>query len=165
MSKLSITVDGFTFEVEVALLPNGDRTATVMVDGAPVKLVSPDLNAAPGEMEWFIVDDRPYEVMIDPDLEWMRSAWGIHSLEIEDLEIVTKRPATGDGRVKAPIPGVVTQVMAAPGDRVERGQPLLVLEAMKMQNELRAPRDGQVKALNVSPGQRVSLGEVVVEVE
>jgi biotin carboxyl carrier protein len=165
MSRLSIIVDGFAFDVEVDWLPNGDRQVTVMVDGAPVHVISPDAFANTGEMEWFIVNDRPYEVMIDPDREWVRSPWGIHSLEIEDQEISVPRPATGDGRLKAPIPGQITQVMVAPGAAVEVGQPLLVLEAMKMENEIRAPRAGRVAAIRVTPGQRVLLDEVLIEIE
>lgn len=165
MSKLSVTVDGYTYEVEIDLLPNGDRQITVMVDGAPVKIVAPDLYRRAGESDWFIVDDRPYEIMVDPDLEWIRSPWAIHSLEVEDLETTTARPMTGDGRIKAPIPGQITQVFVRPGDLVDAGHPLLVLEAMKMENEIRAPRAGRIKSVDVSPGSRVVLNDVLVEIE
>ena len=76
----------------------------------------------------------------------------------------TTRPAVADGRVKAPIPGLIARVLVAPGQTVETGQPLLVLEAMKMENELRAPRGGTVQAVKVKPGQTVTLGELMVEV-
>ena len=74
------------------------------------------------------------------------------------------RPASGDGRVKAPIPGLVTKVCIERGDQVEAGEPLLVLEAMKMENEITAPRNGTVSELNVSVGQVVALHEVLVEI-
>lgn len=165
MSKLLVTVDGFSYEVEIDLLPNGDRQITVMVDGAPLKILAPDLYRRAGEMEWFIVDDRPYEVMVDPDLEWIRSPWAIHSLEVEDQETVALRPATGDGRIKAPIPGQITQIMVRPGETVDAGQALLVLEAMKMENEIRAPRAGRIKTVDVGPGSRVMLNDVLIEIE
>jgi biotin carboxyl carrier protein len=81
------------------------------------------------------------------------------------METDLPRPPIGDGRIKAPIPGQVTQVIVSIGDEVELGEPLLVLEAMKMENEIRAPRTGRVKALNVLAGQRVALNEVLAEID
>jgi biotin carboxyl carrier protein len=165
MSKLSVTVDGYTYEVELEQQPNGELQMKVTVDGQAYTVVAPDSRSPLNEMEWFIVGRRPYEVMIDPALEWIRSAWGIHSLEVQDLEAGLPRLAVGDGRVKAPIPGQITRLCVEAGDEVEQGEPLLVLEAMKMENEIRAPVSGRVKVLNVSPGQRVALHEVLAEIE
>lgn len=165
MSRLTVTVDGYTYEVELDQMPNGEVQITVWVEGQAYPVVAPDLRAPLSEMEWFIFANRPYEVMIDPDLAWIRSTWGIHSLEIQDLETGMPRPPTGDGRIKAPIPGQITEVIAAVGDEVELGQPLLVLEAMKMENEIRASRAGKIKELKVSPGQRVALHEVLAEID
>jgi biotin carboxyl carrier protein len=66
--------------------------------------------------------------------------------------------------VKAPIPGLITRVFVEPGATVQAGQRLLVLEAMKMENEVRAPRGGVVQQVNVHPGQSVNLSEVMVEI-
>jgi acetyl/propionyl-CoA carboxylase alpha subunit len=165
MKKLSVTVDGYTYDIELDQPPNGDLQMTVWVDGQSYSVIAPDLRALWSEMEWFIIANRPYEVMIDPNLAWIRSSWGIHSLEIQDLETNLPRPPIGDGRVKAPIPGQITQVMVSEGDEVEVGQPLLVLEAMKMENEIRAPRSGRVNELKVLPGQRVMLDDVLVDID
>ena len=165
MSKLSVTVDGYTYEIELDQLSNGELQMTVWVDGLAYPIIAPDVHTPLNEMEWFIIDNQPYEVMLDPDLKWIRSAWGIHSLEIQDLETDIPRPPAGDGRIKAPIPGQITQVIASEGEDVEQGQPLLVLEAMKMENEIRAPRAGRVKELKVTPGQRVRLYEVLAEID
>ena len=165
MKKLSVTVDGYTYDIELDQPPNGDLQMTVWVDGQSFSVIAPDLRALWSEMEWFIIANRPYEVMIDPNLAWIRSSWGIHSLEIQDLETNLPRPPTGDGRVKAPIPGQITQVMVSEGEEVELGQPLLVLEAMKMENEIRAPRSGRVKELKILPGQRVMLDDVLVDID
>ena len=69
---------------------------------------------------------------------------------------------SGDSAVKAPIPGLVIKVLVTQGDQVQVGQPLIILEAMKMENELRAPRDGVVATVKVKPGNSVNQGETLV---
>jgi biotin carboxyl carrier protein len=165
MRKLTITIDGYTFEVELSEMPENGSGFLVMVNGEPVRLLEPEPAARTGQAEWYLVDERPREVLIDPALHWIQSRSGIHSLEIQDLDSEVSRPQTGDGRIKAPIPGKISQVMAVPGEDVQVGQPLLVLEAMKMENEIRAPRSGVLKILKVVPGQRVSLHEVLAEID
>ena len=71
----------------------------------------------------------------------------------------------GSGDVKAAIPGRVLRLLVAPGDSVVRGQPVVVLEAMKMENDVRAPRDGVVRSVEVATGQAVGSGEVLLRLE
>ena len=69
------------------------------------------------------------------------------------------------GALEAPMPGRVIALRVAPGQAVTKGQELLVVEAMKMENALRAPRDGVVKSVAARPGDMVSPGIVLVELE
>jgi len=69
------------------------------------------------------------------------------------------------GALEAPMPGRVTAVRVAPGQRVSKGEELLVVEAMKMENALRAPREGVIRAVHVSAGEMVSPGRALVELE
>jgi biotin carboxyl carrier protein len=75
--------------------------------------------------------------------------------------------ATGIGQreVKAVMPGKVVAVLVNVGDEVEKGQSLLVLEAMKMENEVRSPGSGVVQEIRVSPGQAVETGELMLLLE
>ncbi|MGQ9550191.1 MAG: biotin/lipoyl-containing protein [Roseiflexus sp.] len=164
MSKLSITIDGRTFTVEMPPLPRTSNDMTVQINGQTVHVLAPDTGSSE-PLDWLIVDGRPYELVIDPHLRWIRSRSGLHQIEVHDLEATISRPASGDGRIKAPIPGLITRVLVNPGEPVEIGQPLLVLEAMKMENEIRAPRSGRVTQVNVAAGQSVALGMVLAEVE
>lgn len=66
--------------------------------------------------------------------------------------------------VRAPMPGLVTATPVAPGDRVEEGSPVVVVEAMKMQMEVPSPASGNVEELRVRPGQEVAGGQVLVVV-
>ena len=72
--------------------------------------------------------------------------------------------ASGPGML-APMPGVILAVKVKPGDRVKKRDVLLVLEAMKMENELRANRDGKIKSVNVEKGSRVNTGDLIIEFE
>jgi biotin carboxyl carrier protein len=69
---------------------------------------------------------------------------------------------SGPTEVHAIIPGVVVSVSVAPGDAVTAGQQLLVVEAMKMQNELRAPRDGEIERVAVGAGTTIEVGDLLL---
>jgi biotin carboxyl carrier protein len=73
--------------------------------------------------------------------------------------------AHGEQRVTAPMPGRVVRVLVAPGDAVEARQPVIVVEAMKMENELRSPKAGVVKDVTVAAGSSVEAGRVLVVIE
>ena len=165
MSKLAVTVDGRIYEIEANLALASDAQLEVLVDGEKLSAVLPDPESSPDGMARFIIAGRPYEVQVDADLRRMRTRWGQYPIEVRDLESTATRPPAGEGRVKAPIPGQIVQVLVAVGDRVEVGQPLLILEAMKMENEVRAARAGKVTALHVEAGQLVKLNEVLAEIE
>ena len=73
--------------------------------------------------------------------------------------------AAACGRIVAPMPGTVTRILAEPGVGLQRGAPLLVLEAMKMEHTLRAPADGRVKALRCAVGDFVQEGTELADFE
>jgi biotin carboxyl carrier protein len=69
------------------------------------------------------------------------------------------------GGLESPMPGVVTRVLVAAGEAVKKGQPLLAIEAMKMEHLIRAPHDGRVKAIRARAGEMVAGGVPLVEME
>jgi biotin carboxyl carrier protein len=164
MSKLAVTIDGTTYEVVVDVANQNGSGFAVTVNGQPLQVDIPDLEAPLEEMDWIVVDGRPYEITFDRDLHWIKAYNAIHRVEVRDQETQVARPHSGDGRIKAPIPGLIAHVMVEPGQHVQAGDPLLVLEAMKMGNEIRAQRAGVVHALHVQPGQSVTRHEVLVEI-
>ena len=68
-------------------------------------------------------------------------------------------------KIKAPMPGKIVRILAPVGSQVETGQSVVVIEAMKMQNELKAPKTGVVKKINVEEGAAVEAGQALAEVE
>jgi acetyl-CoA/propionyl-CoA carboxylase biotin carboxyl carrier protein len=79
--------------------------------------------------------------------------------EEEPLAAARDDAEAGDGVVRSPMPGTVRAVQAVVGEKVRAGQPLLIVEAMKMEHTLSAPADGVVSELTVEPGQQVGLDE------
>ena len=87
-----------------------------------------------------------------------------YSVEIEDereraAHLAEREARGGGGPVEAVMPGVVVELLVAEGQAVSAGQPLLILEAMKMQNEIAAPAEGVVSAIHVEAGRAVAAGE------
>lgn len=164
MNRLSVTIDDKTFDVEVT--PNRAIAGefSVCVDGRPLKVFVPDYDD-PELVDWMIVDDRPYELVFATDLHSAQLEGTRHAVHVRDHETHSVRPASGDGRIKAPIPGLITRIGVETGQPVTAGQSLLVLEAMKMENEIRSPKGGVVRQVLVKPGQSVTLNEVMIEIE
>jgi biotin carboxyl carrier protein len=88
----------------------------------------------------------------------------VESERSRDMVGLSRHKAQGAGLVKTPMPGRVIKVLVKEGDEVKVGQPLVVVEAMKMENELGAERDGVVKKVFVSPGATVEGGARLLEI-
>ncbi|WP_457591522.1 biotin/lipoyl-containing protein [Geoglobus sp.] len=81
----------------------------------------------------------------------------------EDTQVQTAQKATG-GEVRAEMSGSIVRILVKEGDAVRKGQPLLILEAMKMENEIVSPFDGTVESIEVGEGDKVQAGDVLVRI-
>jgi biotin carboxyl carrier protein len=165
MSKLLVTLNEKEYEINFDLPTPQEKSVKVLVNGESVTVHIPDPTAPVNEHTWMVVNERPYELLFDPDLRWVASKKGLHPVEVRDLEAMAPRHRTGDGRLKAPIPGLIARYLVNIGDEVKSGQPVVILEAMKMENEVRSPMNGRVEAIHVSVGETVTRGTLLVEIE
>jgi pyruvate carboxylase subunit B len=155
-------------EIEVDL-----REGAVRVDGEEVKA---DLEEMDGtEVKTLLLDGVSYRVLAN---RAGPGRWNLHlpgrplSVEVMDERARAIRAMTpsGDGRkgsgsLRAPMPGLVVKVEVAEGDEVAPGQGILIVEAMKMENELKSDGHLRVTRITVSPGDAVEKDQVLVEFE
>jgi biotin carboxyl carrier protein len=130
-------------EYGVSLLVDGDSHAGATVQFAP--------GATPGALLAYL-EGRSVAVTVNG----RRTGRGAGE---------TGGAAHGEQKIVAPMPGRVVRVLVATGDAVEARQPILVIEAMKMENELRSPKAGRIKDVDVSAGASVEAGRVLAVVE
>jgi len=81
----------------------------------------------------------------------------------EPQKSIDKKEGGPKLEIKAPLPGIIMHVMVKAGDKVTKGQKLLMMEAMKMENEIKAENDGEITSVKVTQGQSVLQDEVLIE--
>jgi biotin carboxyl carrier protein len=161
--KYLATVHGNTYEIEI----NSEREITI--DGA--RLAVDFQSVADQPVYSLIVGGRSFEAYVSPaegGLEVVLEG-RLYPVAIEDerqhlLRQTSVGPPAhgGDYHLKAPMPGLVVAVPVEEGQLVARGDALVILESMKMQNELKAPRQGTVAQVRIRPGERVELNQVLM---
>jgi biotin carboxyl carrier protein len=164
--KYEIEIDNKILQIE--LEQSADKIKAV-IDGKPYEatLVRPEQN-----VYTLIIDNRVYELTIDQGkiegeftVRFAGRALQMRIIDRKHQKRGQKSLVTGAQSIPAPMPGRVIQVMKSPGDSVTAGESLMVVEAMKMQNDIGSPKTGTVVEIKVKPGQTVAAGEVLAVVE
>lgn len=155
--RVSVERDGTRYRIRV-----GDRVHEV-----EARALGPFVRS-------LIVDGESHETAVFrlPEARW-RVSWRGRTRDLEIVDPLTHLAASAHGAagkggrfsVTAYMPGRVVSVVVAEGDAVEPGTPLVVLEAMKMQNEIQADRAGTVRCVHVAAGQAVEGGDPLIELE
>jgi len=169
--KFEVHLDGIygakKHSVELEPTPAGYRIA---LDG---QVIDADATMLAPNTVSVLMGGQSFEVHVTPSLdERVKLQSGPHEFtaQIQDPRAWRGRrhgtlEAEGRQQIVAPMPGKVIRVLVNAGDEVEAGQGLVVVEAMKMQNEIRSPKKGKVERLQVKEGQNVNAGEVLAWVE
>ena len=162
--KYSVEVNGEAHEVELV-----ERLGRLVVhfDGEPVPARYEEVDRL-GQVAFFL-GDRSYAVSIEGDGPHALATVAGHLYEVlieDERERAAHAAESGRGRgggdVESVMPGIVVELLVSEGDSVAAGQPLLILEAMKMQNEILAPMAGRVAAVHAARGQAVGSGTKLV---
>lgn len=164
----------------IARMGNADHKLTLGPMDSPSSECTFAVNSVAGKAEVeavgpstysILIGTRSYEVKIDES-----GGDFVVAVDGRRFEIAIRDPRRSHGRadsidssgsrdIVSPMPGKVIRVLVAAGDEVHSGQGLLVVEAMKMQNEIKTPGAGKIKTVHVSEGSAVVAGEVMVVVE
>ena len=169
--KYIAQVDGITYEIEIT--PDG----TITLDGEPVE--ADLLKVDPLGLHSLLINHQSYELVVEEQPLGYRVTLRGNTFEVAVADERTLRMessradvSAGDGDlpITAPIPGLVVKILVEEGQTVVLNDPLIILEAMKMENEIRAPREGVVKNISIEVGQSVEgnaqmmvLGPVAVD--
>jgi biotin carboxyl carrier protein len=138
--ELRCAIDGYAITADVAEIVPG--TYSILVSNSAIEV---RVEETPAGLR-VIASGTEYQLTVCDPRKWNRSrAAGAGS--------------EGRQQIVAPMPGKVVRVLLNPGDKVEAGQGIFVVEAMKMQNEVRSPKSGTIERLLVKEGQTVSAGE------
>lgn len=167
--KYYVEVDGRTLELDFQ--EEGERL-TVQVG---VERFDLDLREiSPPSLYSLLVNHRSYEIAVEARGDEYDLLIGSQRFQLKVQDEWARRLAniqrknqveTGELAIKAPMPGAVIAVEVELGEEIRRGQGLVILSAMKMENEIKSPRDGRVKAIEVQPGQTVEQGKTLVVIE
>lgn len=142
------TLNGEPFQWDVAHLR--DRVFHI-VDGSRsynVEVIAQDRDAKSLTLR---VNGRKFEVAVQDSMDLLLEKMGMSDLAVQQVK-----------DVKAPMPGLVLDVLVEPGAAISKGDPILVLEAMKMENVIKSPADGTLKEISVQKGQAVEKGAALV---
>jgi biotin carboxyl carrier protein len=144
-----ISVDGKEFQVDFTMI--GDQPVySLIINGSSV-----EAHAVPQDEQWnILLRGKMYEARVEDErTKHARAIPGASTAE------------TAEYFLKAPMPGLVVSIPVEAGQRVEKDATLIVLESMKMQNDLRSPRAGMIREVRVQTGQAVDQKQILVVVE
>lgn len=167
-------VSGSAVEMETASYQRGDEVVTVRLEreGEVVRMTIADhvyevsvIHSRAGEVT-FKVDDSIHTAFVadDGSTRYVAIAGDVFELKRPDTHRARRTSQPGENNLTASMPGQITKVLVHEGDVVQRGQPLIVLEAMKMEIKIAAPHDGRVAKVLVEQGQVVDRGQMLIEI-
>lgn len=159
MPQYEITTNNRTYPVSAQdiasldLVSSGKNTYHLLQHGKSYHLEVLELNL-PDKTLLLRINGQDHHLAISDETDLLVKQLGFSTVETSHSK-----------DVMAPMPGLVLDIMVAPGDTVTAGTPLLILEAMKMENVLKAEGDGEVRAISVAKGDAVEKRQLLIEIE
>jgi biotin carboxyl carrier protein len=146
-------------------IDEGEAGCQLKIDGRP--FAADIVRTADGYYS-VLCDGSSFEVAVIAEAGGWRVETGgrVYRLRPDSAAAASGDAARGGAReIRSTLPGKIVQIQAGPGVEVKRGEPLVIIEAMKMENELRAPFDARVERVAVSAGQTVETGALIMVLE
>ena len=158
--RYATTINDHTYVIEI------NRDGEVTIDGETCPI---DLRAIDEVTYSLLIEHRSHEALIELAGDTMNVLLNgrLYGAQVQDERARRLTQASSGGthsgevRIKSPMPGLIVAVPVSEGQAVKKGQTVIVLESMKMENELKAPRDGTVVAIKVVPRQNVEQHQVL----
>ncbi|MBU6336072.1 MAG: biotin/lipoyl-binding protein [Chloroflexi bacterium] len=159
------TIGEKTYKIDI------NRDNEVVLDDVPQGLDLRPIDDA--GLYSMLIDNKSYEALVEEtDGEYRVLINGVlYHVQVADERAKRLAEAagaftstSGEFQMKSPMPGLIVAVPAAEGDVVKKGQVVLILESMKMENELKASRDGTITSIKVQPRQAVEQGQVLLTI-
>lgn len=163
--KYQATVNGRTFEVEIK------EDGRVLIDNELRSIDFCELRE--GELYSLLVDHLSYEAVVEErdDLYHVLMAGDLYEVKVTDERsrrlasaFMAFGDVSGEAVIRAPMPGLIVRVPVVEGQTVAKGDTVILLESMKMENELKAPRDGTIHRVSVRAGDSVEQNKVLITI-
>jgi biotin carboxyl carrier protein len=162
-----IVVDGKTHRVEVS---RGDKLWLCKVDGQEMEV---DAALTARDVLSVLVGGKAYEIKRERSLQGdlhMVIGSARYAVDVQDPRSLRTRRAVagaeaGPQKIKAAMPGKIVRILVSEGEEVTAGQGVIVMEAMKMQNEMKSPKDGRVQKILTAEGSTVNAGDTLAVIE
>jgi len=145
----AVTLNGKSLGWDMTELADG--TFSILAGGKSYTAVVEHIDRAAKQMK-VRVNGNTYELAVREPIDQLLQKMGLNMSSAKKVE-----------SIKAPMPGLVLKVLVAEGQQIRKGDPVLILEAMKMENVFKAPGDATVKAVKVTERKAVEKGEVLIE--
>lgn len=116
-----------------------------------------------GDIAKIEVNGTPYMVQIHQDQKQAKTPTLVRPIMREPHKKIEKKEGGSKFAIKAPLPGIILELAVKEGDMVTKGQKLAVMEAMKMENEIKAEKDGEILSIKITQGQSVLQDDILIE--
>jgi len=158
MSNYSITIEEQEYMLtdessELDMIQTADNEYHILQDGQSYKAVVLDHNYREKTLT-LEINGNPYTIQIADEYDLLVKKMGLSAMSAQKIK-----------NIKAPMPGLILDILIEPGQAVSKGDQLLILEAMKMENVLKAEGDGVVKSIEVEKSAAVDKGQILIEME
>ncbi|MCH6201192.1 acetyl-CoA carboxylase biotin carboxyl carrier protein subunit [Aquiflexum sp. LQ15W] len=148
-SKETVSVNGNILDWDISEIRTGHYHVLYNSQSFNLELVSLDVETKTVKLK---LNNKPCEITIKDKFDLLLEKLGMNNLKSQTAK-----------EIKAPMPGLIFDIKVKEGDEVKKGEAVLILEAMKMENILKSPGDGTVKAIKIKKGQSVEKNQVLIQ--